>query len=119
MGPLYQVTGASARRPLEAYIHAMKIRGYILPLAMCILTVATVARYSQLAETRKSGQEYNFLVRTDEDGVMKIRSDLAEADLHRVEDSEIEDGLYRITVRCPPEKARSMWSVMAGRRHEK
>lgn len=97
----------------------MKISGYLLPLAMCILTVATVARYAQMAEIRRSGQEYNFLVRTDENGVMKIRSDLAEADLHKVQESEIEDGLYRITVRCPPDKARSMWSVMAGRREER
>lgn len=90
-----------------------------MPLAMCILTVATVAKYAQLAEIKRAGQEYNFLVRTDEEGVMKIRSDLAAADLHGVDENEIEDGLYRITVRCPPDKARSMWFVMSGRRDEK
>jgi len=63
---------------------------------------------------RRAGREYNFVVRTDDEGVVKIRSDLAVADLHGVRQSQIEDGLYRITVRCPPEKIGAMWSVMSG-----
>jgi hypothetical protein len=76
---------------------------------MCLLTVATAAMYS---EARRSGKEYNFVVRTDSEGVSKIRSHLADADFHRVEEAEIEDGLYRITVRCPSDKVGTMWSVM-------
>ena len=63
---------------------------------------------------RHVGREYNFIVRTDGEGVVKIRSDLAFADLNSVEQSEIEDGLYRIIVKCPPDKIGAMWSVMGG-----
>lgn len=81
---------------------------------MCVLTMATAVSYTRIVHLRRAGREYNFVVRTDDEGVVKIRSDLAVADLHGVRQSQIEDGLYRITVRCPPEKIGAMWSVMSG-----
>lgn len=89
---------------------------------MCLLTLATAARYRQVIDARRSAPEYNFLVETDADGVMRIRSDLAEGDLHAVRGQEVGDGLYRITVRCPSSKVATMWSIMggiSGRREEK
>lgn len=94
----------------------------MFPILMCFLTLATAARYRQVAEARRSAPEYNFLIKTDADGVTKIRSYLAEENLHAVRGQEVGDGLYRITVRCPSSKVATMWSIMSdisGRREER
>ena len=81
-------------------------------MIMCLLTVATAVGYSRIADLRRLGQEYNFVVRTDSEGISEIRANLADNDFCRVEELEISEGLYRITVRCPADKVGAMWSVM-------
>lgn len=86
-----------------------KLRDYTFPVLMCLLTVATAAMYGHIANF---GREYSFVVRTDEAGVSKMKSDLAGADLLDFEAGEVEDGIYRITVKCPRGKVGAMMRVM-------
>lgn len=79
---------------------------------MCFLTVATAVRYAQVHE---SASVYHFVVRTDEEGLSRIRGELAEADLRGFEDAKVADGLYRISVRCSKEKTSLLWSILGGR----
>lgn len=90
----------------------MKLRGYIFPVLMCLLTLATALRYHQVSE---SGRVYHFVVRTDEDGLSRIRKGLADADIQGVGEDEVDSGLYRITVRCNKEKLSLLWSIFGGR----
>lgn len=89
----------------------MKPRAYFFPVVMCLLTVATAARYAQIVSL--FGLEYNFVVQTNEEGLSRIKADLAAADLHSVQDSEIEDGVFRITVRCPPDKINLLSMILS------
>lgn len=86
-----------------------RLRGYIFPALMCLLTVATAAMYGRVAGL---GGEYSFVVRTDEAGLSRMMADLELADLHEFEAGEVEDGLYRIVVKCPKGKVGAMMRVM-------
>lgn len=86
-----------------------RLRGYIFPVLMCLLTVATAAMYGRIATL---GAEYSFVVKTDEGGLSRMMADLALADLHEFEAGEVEDGLYRIVVKCPKGKVGAMMRVM-------
>lgn len=90
----------------------MRFRGYIFPALMCLLTVATAVRYAQVSEENKV---YHFVVRTDEDGLSRIMNSLTVADIRGVEKAEIDDGLYRISVRCSKDKLGVLWPIFGGR----
>ena len=79
---------------------------------MCLLTLATVYRYAAVRDFIRDSREYTFVVEADDSRVSRIKSDLEGATFQRVEEEMVEDGLYRITVRCPPDKVGVMWSVL-------
>lgn len=112
MVPFYLRRRFFARPSLGHIYRFMQSRGFVFPVIMCLLTVATVVGYSRIVDLRRLGQEYNFVVRTDSEGVSEIRAHLADNDFCRVEEVEISEGLYRITFRCPADKVGAMWSVI-------
>lgn len=87
----------------------MKVRGHIFPILMCFLTVATAAMYGFSAI---SGREYNFVVRTDEAGIHRIRAGLEGADIREIKAGEVEEGIYQITLRCPRDKVGAMLRIL-------
>lgn len=90
----------------------MRTRDLVFPLIMCALTLATVYRYGTVREFIRDSREYTFVVEADSCEVSRIKSGLAGATFQPVEGEMVEDGVYRITVRCPPEKVGSVWSLL-------
>lgn len=82
------------------------------PLVMCALTLATVYRYGVVRNFISDSREYTFVVEADGDRVPRIKADLQGATFQRVEGEQLEDGLYKITLRCPPDKVGIMWSIL-------
>lgn len=90
----------------------MRIRDFIFPAVMCLLTVATVHRYRSVRHFIDQSREYVFVVEADGNQVPRIKSDLEGATFQRVDGELMEDGRYKFTVRCPPEKVGLMWSML-------
>jgi hypothetical protein len=79
---------------------------------MCLITLATVYRYSVVRGSIRDSREYTFLVETDDTSFIRMKSDLKHANFRRVRGEFVEEGVYRITVKCPPEKISAAWSIM-------
>lgn len=99
----------------------MRTRDLAFPLLMCALTLATVYRYGVVRDFIRESREYTFVVKADGHDVSRIKSSLEGATFQRVEGEMVEDGVYRITVRCPPDKVGNVWSLLgrlSGREEE-
>lgn len=90
----------------------MRIRDYAFALVMGVLTVATAARYASVRRFVDSSREYSFVVEADEASLERMKSGLRGATFQGVEGQAIEDGVYRITVRCPPDKVGAVWHLI-------
>lgn len=90
----------------------MRMRDYAFALVMGVLTVATAVRYGAVRRFVDSSREYSFVVEADEASLGRMKSGLRGATFQGVEGEAIEDGLYRITVRCPPDKVGAIWSLI-------
>jgi hypothetical protein len=93
----------------------MRTRDLVFPLVMCFLTLATVYRYAIVRDFISDSREYSFVVEADGDKLPRIKADLRGVTFQDVEEERIEDGLYRITLRCPPDKVGLMWSFLSRR----
>lgn len=81
---------------------------------MCLLTVATAWRYGSIVEANRGTKVYSFIVETDRDGFSRMASDLEESFCREVKGEEVSDGLYRLTIRCPPDKVSTVWDAIKG-----
>jgi len=90
----------------------MRKTDYFFAVVMCLLTLATVYRYSVVREFVRDSREYSFIVEADDSSFTRMKSDLRGATFQRVQGEMVEDGVYRITVKCPPEKVGAVWSLM-------
>lgn len=90
----------------------MRIRDYIFPSVMCLLTLATVYRYREVKQFINQSREYSFVVDADGDQASRIKSGLEGATFQRVDGQALDDGRYMFTVRCPPDKLWMMWSIL-------
>jgi len=93
----------------------MRIRDFSFALVMCLITLVTAYRYGLVRDFVRCSREYSFVVEADGDTLSRMKSDLEDATFQRVEETMIEDGVYRITVKCPPDKVGSLWSLLARR----
>jgi hypothetical protein len=80
------------------------MRRYFFPLMMFLLTALTVAKYRSIVAFKNESQEFTFVVSADKAEISGVKSKLENYTYQPVEDEMVEEGLYRITVRCPPEK---------------
>ena len=92
----------------------MKLRDFAFPLVMCLLTAATAWRYGSIVDSNKGTKVYSFLLETDRDGFSRIASGLEGSVCREVGGEEVSDGLYRLTVRCPPDKVSTVWDAIKG-----
>jgi len=83
---------------------------------MCLLTIATAWRYGFIIDSTKGTKVYSFILETDREGFHRIASGLDDSLCRDVEGEEVYDGLYRLTVRCPPDKVVSVWDAIKGLR---
>lgn len=90
----------------------MRPRDLLFPLVMCLLTLATVYRYGAVRRFIDESREYTFVLAADEGSISRIKADLRGATFQRVDEESVEDGVYRITVRCPPDKLGRMWLLL-------
>lgn len=96
----------------------MRFRDFSFALVMCFLTLATAYRYGAVKRFVRDSKEYTFFVEADRDRLKDMKSRLRGATFQSVGDEMVEDGLYRITVKCPPENLGIIWS-MVGRMSER
>lgn len=80
------------------------MRRYFFPLAMFLLTALTVAKYRSIVVFKNDSREFTFVVSADKSAMSGVKSKLENYTYQPVEDEMVEEGLYRLTVRCPPDK---------------
>lgn len=90
----------------------MRPRDFFFPAVMCALTLATAWRYASIVDEAKGPRVYSFLLETDREGMSRIESGLEDSLCRGVEGEEVADGLYRLTLRCPPDKFETVWGVI-------
>ena len=90
----------------------MRIRDYAFALVMCFLTVLTAFRYGSVRRFVEQSREYSFVVDADASSLERMKADLRGATFQGVEGEAMEDGRYRLTVRCPPDKVGFIWSLI-------
>lgn len=90
----------------------MRMRDYLFAAVMCVLTLATAYRYGSVRRFVEESREYSFVVEMDGADLGRVKSDLKGVTFQGVEGEAIDDGLYRITVRCPPDKVGLVWSLI-------
>jgi len=71
---------------------------------MFLLTALTVAKYRSIVVFKNESREFTFVVSADKSAMSGVKSKLESYTYQPVEDEMVEDGLYRLTVRCPPDK---------------
>lgn len=79
---------------------------------MCILTVATAWQYGSMAKSSADAKVYSFILETDREGFSRITSGLEDSLCRDVMGEEVSDGLYRLTLRCPPDKLPGVWDAI-------
>jgi len=80
------------------------MRKYFFPLAMFLLTALTVAKYRSIVVFKNESREFTFVVSADKSAMSGVKSKLENYTYQPVEDEMVEEGLYRLTFRCPPDK---------------
>jgi len=71
---------------------------------MCLLTVLTIAKYRSIVLFKNESREFTFVVSADKSEISGVKSKLENYTYQSVDDEMIEEGLYKLTVRCPPDK---------------
>ena len=92
---------------------------FLFPIVMATMMVATIFRYESIRSFRERSSEHRFDVEVEDlDSVVKAIKD---ATLQPVHVESMDEGRYRIVVRCPAESVGVVTSIMQGlgcKRHE-
>ena len=80
---------------------------------MAFLTLATSIRLYQIDKFKRKSE--NFAVVVSQQDFLKVKSELENITYQPVDGEELEDGSYRLTFRCPPEKIQNLLSLIGFR----
>jgi hypothetical protein len=88
---------------------------------MLSLTALTLARYLEIVDFKKSSEEFVFVVEGDASRISKLKTNIQNLTYQTVQEEMIEEGVYRLRVRCPPDKINSVWALLGrlSRKEEK
>jgi hypothetical protein len=71
---------------------------------MCLIASMTVYRYVEISRFREKSVEYDFVVSAGDTEMADIKSMIRGMTFQSVDDEIIDEGIHRLTVRCPPDK---------------
>jgi hypothetical protein len=80
------------------------MRKYLFPAIMFAITILTAVKYRSIVAFKNESREFTFVVSADRSEMSDVKSKLENYTYQSVDDEMIEEGLYRLTVRCPPDK---------------
>lgn len=90
----------------------MKIK-FFFTLLMIGLSALTMLKYKEINDIKANSREFTFVVRGDEDKITHLKADIQNITFQPVNGEQIEEGRYRIKIRCPPDKINSILSRFA------
>lgn len=90
-----------------------KFGNYVFASVMLVLAMLTMARYRQISDFRSKSQEFVFVVSGDKSEISAAKTDLSKLTFQPVEEEMIEQGIYRLRVKCPPDKVRYISSILS------
>lgn len=93
----------------------MKTKGYFFIVIMTVLMTATSVRFYQIDRFKKSSEKFSVVV--SEESFKKVKSGLEDITFQPVEEELLDDGSYRLTFRCPPEKLQNLWRLIDLRKY--
>lgn len=89
------------------------MKRYFFPVVMCLLTVLTVAKYRSIVAFKNESEEFTFVVSVDKSEISDVKNRIQNYTFQAVDDEMIGDGLYKLTVRCPPDKIGFIKNMMS------
>lgn len=91
----------------------MRMKDYAFALIMCVLTLMTAFRYVAIRRFVDGSERYSFVIEADKQTVVEMKRKLEGVTFQSVIDEMLDEGVYKITVKCPPEKVTSVWVLLS------
>lgn len=86
---------------------------------MVILSVLTIAKYREISYVKSNSKEFTFIIEGDEKKISNLKLDIQEITYQHVDKEKIEEGKYRLRIKCPPERMNYIWSLLSKIQGEK
>ena len=90
----------------------MKFKNYIFAFLMLFLTTLTMAKYFEINYFKRNSEEFTFVVEGDANRILKLKKDIQNFTYQTVQEEMIQEGIYKLRVRCPPDKVNSIWALL-------
>lgn len=87
---------------------------YFFPFLMIVLGSMTIFRYSEIKRFRDQSREYSFVIRGDVSEIALIGENLRNFTYQPVDNQLVEEGTYKFTFRCPPDKIGIVRQMLEG-----
>lgn len=81
---------------------------------MLFLTSLTIFRYKEIRDFRNKSKEFTFVVSGDDLSLTTATEQLHQFTYQNVEKEALDNGLYRIKIKCPPDKVGGIRSLLSG-----
>ncbi len=86
---------------------------------MIFLSVLTVAKYRKIYYIKSNSKEFTFVIEGDEKKISNLKLNIQEITYQQVDEEKIEEGKYRLRIKCPPDRINYIWSLLSKIQGEK
>lgn len=82
----------------------MRFKNIFFPLIMLTLGFLTFLKYKEIKTFHEQSKDYTFIVSANQSKISSIKENLQNYTYQTVYEEKLEEGNYKITVKCPPDK---------------
>ncbi len=75
---------------------------------MIFMVLLTIMKYVEITNFRDKSQEYSFVLDGNNTQISALKADLQTLTFQEVKEEILEDGKYRLTFRCPPDRIKNI-----------
>lgn len=79
---------------------------------MIFLSVLTIAKYREIYRIKSNSKEFTFVIEGDEKEILSLKSNIQGITYQPVDGEKIEEGKYKLKIRCPPDKINYVWNLL-------
>lgn len=75
---------------------------------MIALSILTLLKYNKIIDFKQNSINYTIIIEADEKDISNIKANIQDITYQQVAEEKIEDGKYKIKIKCPPERFNSV-----------
>lgn len=80
---------------------------------MFFLSTLTVAKYAHICYIKSKSKDFAFVVEANREQIYNLKLNIQEITYQHVDEEEIEEGKYRLRIKCPPERMNHIWPLLS------